>query len=338
MAAQKKKMNLALQGGGAHGAFAVGALDHLLQHIEIDSVSATSAGAVNAVVLAQGMIRGGNEGARKALFEFWRDVSDCGEIYSPVKISFWESLFGVHAENSVAYQTFNWMTENFSPYQFNPSNFNPLRELLERHIDFDQLRNTDKIKLFICATNVKTGKIKIFDNQELSVEAVLASSCLPYLFQAVEIGENYYWDGGFMGNPAIFPLIYHSAVRDILIMHINPIVREKVPETPVEIRNRMNEISFNSSLMREMRAIKFVTRLLDENWIKEEHRDQMKRIFIHSLRSDELMMEYSVASKFDTEWDFLSELFELGRIAGDKWFKKNHKKIGKSSTIDIKSW
>lgn len=337
MAAKIKKINLALQGGGAHGAFAWGVIDELLRddRIEIDSISATSAGAMNAVAIAQGYLNNGKAGARETLHKFWREISDFGKLFSPIKITPWESFLGINPESSASYFMFNLMTKIFSPYQFNPFNYNPIHELLDSLINFDHIKSKDAIKLFICATNVKTGKVKIFNNQELCTKAILASSCLPDLFQAVGIEGEFYWDGGYMGNPAIFPLIYESTVNDVLIIHINPIVRESVPHTASEIMNRINEVSFNSSLMREMRAIAFVTKLLDDHWIKEEYYDRVKRMYIHSIRSDEIMRKFSVASKFNTDWDFLMQLFKLGNEAGVNWLKHHYDKIGNQSSIEI---
>jgi NTE family protein len=327
-----KKINLALQGGGAHGAFAVGAIDALLKSecLAIDSISATSAGAINAILIAQGIIDGGNLGACEALFKFWADINEYGKVYNPVQPFLWESI-----EDSVSYFLFEGMTGFVSPYQFNPLNFNPLRELLEKHIDFEKVRKSQKIKLFISATNVKTGKIKIFNHQELCVEAILASTCLPFLFQAARVNEEYYWDGGYMGNPALFPLIYDSDVKDILIIHINPIVRDELPKTTGEIKNRINEISFNSSLSRELRKVAFVTQLLDKGWVKDEHVEDIKRVYIHSLRSDSALVSFSVATKFNTNWEFLLKLFDLGRGAAREWLKDNYDKIGKSSTVNM---
>src|SRR5690242_10648023 len=270
MATQKKSaaksINLALQGGGAHGAFAWGAIDSILEdrRIVIEAISATSAGAMNAVVLADALTDGDREHARERLAAFWKAIADAGQQYSPVKPM--RDIFGraMPIEQSPFYWMFDAMTRLFSPYQLNPFNFNPLREVLEKHVDFEKLRKTNGVHVHLCATNVETGKVRIFNRDELTPDAVLASACLPFLFQTIEIDGEHYWDGGYIGNPAIFPLIYGSKSRDVLIVHINPIVRHGVPKTAPEILNRINEISFNSSLMREMRAVAFVTRLIDE--------------------------------------------------------------------------
>ena len=335
--AATKKINLALQGGGAHGALAWGILDKLLEdgRLTFDSVSATSAGAMNAVVLAHGLSTGGNEGAREALRKFWKMISDAGEIYSPIKLTPIEAMMGVKIENCLSYFFLDLMTKIFSPYQLNPTNINPLRDVLEELVDFKKIISANKIKVFISASNVKTGKIKVFDNKDLSLDSVMASACLPFMFQAVNVDGDYFWDGGYMGNPAIFPLIYNSDCQDILILHINPIFRDQVPETAVDILNRMNEISFNSSLMREMRAISFVSKLLDDGWIKDKFKKNIKRMHMHAVRADITMEGFSVASKLNTDWSFLCGLYEEGRKKGAEWLKQNFDHLGNKTTIDM---
>ncbi|CZG99511.1 TPA: patatin-like phospholipase family protein [Legionella pneumophila] len=337
MAKDTKMINLALQGGGAHGALAWGIIDRLLEdgRINFDAISATSAGAMNAAVLAYGFATGGKEGAREALYQFWKMVSDAGQIYNPLKKTPLEELLGIGIENSMSFFIFDLMTKILSPYQFNPLNFNPLKEILEKIVDFEKIKSCKSIKIFISATNVRTGKINVFDNKKISADAVMASACLPFMFQAVNIGEDYFWDGGYMGNPAIFPLIYNSECRDILILHINPIYREHVPDTAAEILNRVNEISFNSSLMREMRAIAFVTKLIDSGWIKDEYKNNLRKLYLHAIRADVSMESASVASKLNPEWSFISHLYEEGRKKGEEWLKSNFKHLGKVTTIDL---
>lgn len=340
MAQRRKKINLALQGGGAHGALTWGILDRLLEdgRIIFDSISATSAGAMNAVVLASGLAKGGNDTARASLRRFWQTISSAGEIYNPIRLTPIESLLNISIENSMSYFMFDLLVKLFSPYQLNPFNFNPLREVLAKNVDFAALRSCEKMNIFISATNVQSGKIKIFNNKEISIDTVMASACLPFMFQAVNIGNKHFWDGGYMGNPAIFPLIYHSGCPDVLILHINPIYREEVPKTAADILNRVNEISFNSSLMREMRAIHFISRLIDEGWIKDEFKDKLRRTYIHAIRADVTMQSYSVASKLNPEWDFIQELYEKGRAQGEEWLKKHFNELGKNSSIDIEEY
>lgn len=334
---ETKPVALALQGGGAHGAFAWGILDRLLEdgRLEVEGVSATSAGAMNAAVLAHGLKEGGRAGARAALADFWRDVSRAGERYSPFRQLPWEGLMngGKHTlEHSPAYFWTDLMLRVFSPYELNPMNLNPLRDVLVRHVDFAALRAESPIKIHLCATNVETGKVRIFSEKEVCIEAVLASACLPFLFQSVEIDGQYYWDGGYVGNPAIFPLIYNCATRDVVILHINPIVREGVPRRAADILNRINEISFNSSLMREMRAIAFVTTLIRDGRIAA---GEMKEMLIHSIRSDATMAELGVSSKLNCDWGFLQHLRDQGREEAGQWLTATYDDIGKRSSVDI---
>ncbi len=330
-----KPVALALQGGGAHGAFAWGVLDRLLEdgRLMVEGVSATSAGAMNAAVLAYGLMRGGREGARTALRDFWRDVAQSAALYSPFRQMPWDRLNGYTLEHSPWYFATDLMLRVFSPYQFNPLNFNPLREVLEAHVDFAALRAGNPIHLYLCATNVETGKVRIFSRDDVCIEAVLASACLPFLFQAVEIDGESYWDGGYMGNPAIYPLIYNCGTRDVVIVHINPIVRRGVPRTAADILNRINELSFNSSLMREMRAIAFVTSLIEQGKVA---RGEMKEMLIHSIRSDETMTELGVSSKLNADWDFLCHLRDRGRAQADLWLAAAYADVGERSSVDIR--
>ena len=263
-----KCVNLALQGGGAHGAFTWGVLDRLMEdpRLEVEGVSATSAGAMNGAVMAHGLTTGGRKGAREALEEFWHGVA---RVSAP----------------SGALQLFEVMSRFLSPYQVNPFNYNPLRQLIRQVIDFERLRQGSTIKLFLSATNVRTGKIKVFTDKEITADCVLASACLPFLYQAVEIDGEAYWDGGYMGNPVLFPLIYSCQSPDILIVHVNPIERPDKPTSASEIMNRVNEISFNSSLMREMRAVAFVTKLIDDGKLSQ---GDAKRMLIHSVCADDV--------------------------------------------------
>jgi NTE family protein len=336
--ANRKPVNLALQGGGAHGAFAWGVLDLLLEdgRLAIEAMSATSAGAMNAVVVAYGLSIGGPEAARDKLAEFWREISTAGRRYHALGLLPWAQWLETGAtgsEFSPAFLAFQAMTHLFSPYQVNPFNLNPLKDVLTEVVDFAHLSASAAApRLFLSATNVRTGKIKVFDNAAMSADAVLASACLPYLFHAVEIGGEHYWDGGFMGNPAIFPLIYNRGPRDVILIHINPIERRELPVTAPEIFNRMNEISFNSSLMREMRAVAFVTKLIDDGVLDQE---RYSRMLMHSIRDDAAMTELGVATKLTPDWDFLCRLRDHGRAKAAQWIEGNFDKVGKSSTVDL---
>lgn len=331
-----RTLNLALQGGGAHGAFTWGVLDRLLDepNLSLEGVVATSAGAMNAAVLAYGLAEGGRSGAQTALANFWRRVSHASAS-GPLQPTIFDKITGSRAlEFSPAFMMFDMVTRLMSPYQFNPFNFNPLRQILEQSVDMDAIRTARcPVKLSICATNVRTGKVKVFGNDELSIDAVMASACLPFLFQAVEIDGESYWDGGYMGNPAIFPLIYGCDTPDVLVVHINPIERAEVPHTASEILNRINEISFNSSLLREMRAVAFVTDLIDAS---PESTGNLKRIFVHGISDDETMKSLSVSSKLNADWGALVDLRDRGRECADMWLLANYQDIGKRSTVDIR--
>ncbi len=331
-----KIVNLALQGGGAHGAFAWGVLDYLLEdgRLDICGISGASAGAVNAVLLAHGVSVGGREGGRAALAEFWRRVGEpssyAGErpFQQAVPLAYF-------SEATPAFVAFNMLTRFWSPYQLNPLNINPLRPLLEATVDFERLRTCPRTRLFLTATNVRSGKVHVFRTKDVSVDVVLASACLPQVFQAVEIEGEAYWDGGFMGNPAIFPLIYDSPSQDVIIVHVNPLVRPDVPRTALEIENRVNEISFNSSLIGEMRAIAFVTRLIDEGHVPE---GAMKRMLLHSIAADDIMQTLSAVSKMNTSWEFLTQLRDIGRQRAARWLDDAHSHIGETSSTDIGSF
>lgn len=331
---ETKTINLALQGGGAHGAFAWGVLDRLLEdeRVAFEGLSATSAGAMNAVTLAYGMTLGGREGAKKALANFWRRVAHAG-MMSPLQPTWFERATHNHSlEGSPVFQMFDLISRLYSPYQFNPMNYNPLRQVLEQTVDFDKLRQESALKLFLSATNVRTGKVKVFDNDEISVDAVMASACLPFMFQAVTIKGEDYWDGGYMGNPAIFPLIYHCESRDIVVLHINPIERVETPTTARDILNRINEISFNSSLMREMRAIAFVTKMIDDGIIEE---GRMKRMLIHAIEGQDFMRELGVSSKMNADWEFLTHLRDVGRERAEQWLGDNFSALNARTSVDL---
>ncbi|MEP4378538.1 MAG: patatin-like phospholipase family protein [Alphaproteobacteria bacterium] len=331
-----KRINLALQGGGAHGAYTWGVLDRLLEEprIEIDAISGTSAGAMNAAVLAAGMSADGSAGARDLLDKFWQDVADL-DRFSPVQRTLWDWFGGAYKlDNSPGLAFVETVTRTFSPYQVNLLNFNPLHGIIENLVDFDLIRHASRVKLFIPATNVQTGRARVFENRELSVDVLLASACLPQLFQAVEIDGEYYWDGGYMGNPSIFPLIYGSETRDIVLVQINPLERSGVPKTAREIQDRVNEISFNSSLIHEMRAIHFVSRLLHSGALDG---DLYKLMLVHMIESEEALEAFGASSKLNADWDFLCALKDIGRSAADRWLDANFDKIGVESSLDVRN-
>jgi NTE family protein len=334
---EPRAVNLALQGGGAHGAFTWGVLDRLLEdgRVAIEAISGTSAGAINAAVLAQGHLKGGAEGARVELDRFWRRLSELGWL-SPVHRGLYERAMGSwNIDDSPASVFVDQLSRVVSPYQLNPLNLSPLRDLLAGMLDVEALTAPDAIKLFITATNVRTGKARIFERRELSLDALLASACLPQVFQAVVIEGEPYWDGGYMGNPSLWPLIYGCGSRDIVIVEINPLTRTGVPRTAAEIMNRLNEITFNGSLMREIRAIAFVERLVDADDRHPEAR-RLKKMLIHMIEAEHAMEKLGVASKMNTDLDFLLYLKGLGRRTAERWLEKNFAALNHYSSLDIR--
>lgn len=330
-----KKVNLALQGGGAHGAFTWGVLDRLLEdgRIDIDGISGTSAGAMNAVVVADGLVAGGPDGAREALERFWRAVSDAAR-YSPVQRSALDVFMGNwNLDNSPSFVFFDLMNRLTSPYEFNPLNINPLQTIVEETVDFDRVRSCDKTQIFVSATNVETGRVKVFKGHELTADMVMASACLPYLFQAVEIDGIPYWDGGFMGNPVLFPFHRACTSDDIVLVQINPVERKGTPKSAREIFDRVNEITFNSSLLKELRAIDFVRRMLDEGKLDPA---EYSRINLHVISTPDEMQDLRASSKLNAEWPFLRHLFDIGRDAASAWLESCYVRVGAGSTIDTR--
>lgn len=333
---KKKYVNLALQGGGTHGAFTWGVLDRLLEddRINIEAISGTSAGAMNAVLIADGLMTDGKEGARRAMDGFWRSVSHAAQ-FSPMKRTALDVLTGNwNLDRSPSYIFFELMEKLASPYVFNPFNLNPLRELLARQVDFERVRRCDILKVFVSATNVRTGCVKLFDRKALTVDMVMASASLPYLFQAVEIAGDYYWDGGYAGNPVLYPFAYQCTSKDVVLVQINPMYREEVPMTAQEILNRVNEITFNGSLMKELRAIEFIGRLLDSESVDPS---RYKKMLIHVVQAQDELKQFNASSKFNAEWGFLTHLRALGRATAAKWLDENFAAIGERSSVDLRS-
>jgi len=333
---RKKGVNLALQGGGAHGAFTWGVLDRLLEddRIDIEAISGTSAGALNAVLIADGLMADGKEGARRAMDGFWRSLSRAAQ-FSPVKRTPLDVLTGNwNLDRSPSYLLFALMEQLTSPYVFNPFNLNPLRELLARQVNFERVRRCDLLKVFVSATNVRTGSVKLFDRKELTVDTVMASTSLPYLFHSVEIAGDYYWDGGYAGNPVLYPFAYQCTSKDVVLVQINPFRREEVPMTAQEILNRVNEITFNGSLMKELRAIEFVGRLLDAESVDPT---RYKKMLIHIVTAQEELKQFNASSKFNAEWGFLTHLRALGRATAAQWLDENYDAIGERSSVDVRS-
>jgi NTE family protein len=331
-----KKVNFALQGGGAHGAFVWGVLDQVLEdgRLAIEAISATSAGAMNAVALASGMAIGGADGARRNLHDFWHEVSRMDLAYDLLSpLNQWIQALKLPPEYHPFHAFIHTLTHTVPPNLLNPFHFNPLRALLQRVIDFDRLNSAaDAPQLFLNATNVRTGKIKVFQTPSLSAEAVLASACLPPYFQAVEIDGEHYWDGGYLGNPAIYPLIYRKGSHDVIIVQVTAIRRDELPASAADVLHRINEISFNSSLMREMRAIAFATRLIDAG---ELDKDRHSRMYMHWIGNDQLMSQLGTATQFHPEWGLLCRLRDEGRAATRSWLDRNFDQVGNCSTVDL---
>lgn len=330
-----KHIGVALQGGGAHGAFTWGVLDRLLEEevVVADAMCGTSAGAINAVTCAYGLHIGGPQMAKELLEKLWRRIATgSNSLFKP---GFLDTTFGNgDIYNSAGYMMFNALTQVMSPYNFNPFNYNPLRDILLDLIDFEDLHKYNKKKLFICATNVKTNRAKIFSNKEITVDSVLASACLPFLFQAVEINGEYYWDGGYMGNPPIFPLITKTTLRDIVLIKINSININSVPTTARDIADRVNEISFNSSLINEMKLIHYRNELLRNGILKTD--DKMNReIFVHTISGYDALSQLSYSSKMNTSWEFLLDIKNKGREIASKWLETDYREVGLKSTFDI---
>ena len=335
MKLDKKNVGIALQGGGAHGAFTWGVLDRLLEeeNLVADAMCGTSAGAVNAVTCAYGLHIGGPTKAKELLEELWRKIALSGSfLFKPGVL---DKTYGQgDIYNSTGYMMFNAITQVLSPYNFNPFNYNPLRDILTNIIDFEELQRYNKKKLFICATNVKTNKAKIFSNKEITVDAVMASACLPFLFQAVEIEGQFYWDGGYMGNPPIFPIITNTNLTDIVLVKINSININSVPTTARDIADRVNEISFNSSLINEMKLIHYRNELIRNGILKSD--DKINReIFVHTISGYDALSQLSYSSKMNTSWEFLSNLKNKGREIAEKWLAGDYKEVGLKSTFDV---
>ena len=331
-----RHLNLALQGGGSHGAFTWGVLDALLEdgRIEFPGISGTSAGAMNAVALAHGFAsaalefpdhaklrhKAARERARKALRDLWEGVGTLGFFTAGMANN---PLLGM-------------MSQFLSPYQTNPLDINPLRMLLQRTVDFDQLHaaaeQAGMPKLFVCATNVRTGKGEVFSEQRLSTDAVMASACLPQLYKAVEVEGDYYWDGGFSGNPALYPLIYHTSCADMLLVQINPVEQATLPSTAAEIAERVNEVTFNASLLGELRAIDFVRRLLAEGKLDPK---RYKSVLLHRIDGGAALGELGAASKARADLAFIRQLFERGREQVQRWVHTHFADIGVRQTLQI---
>jgi NTE family protein len=334
-----KRINLALQGGGAHGAFTWGVLDHLLEdgRLTVEGISGTSAGAINAVMLADGLRRGGPEEARKRLADFWRAASLGGDLPA-VQRAVTDRLFSMlPSEGSPTQDWLASWSRHLSPYDLNPLNINPLKDLIERFVDFDGLR-ADSRQIFIAATNVQTGRLHIFPHAKISAEAVMASACLPMVFRAVEIDGESYWDGGYLGNPVLYPFFRSTNSEDVLIVQINPLVRKKIPTATRDIANRANEITFNAPLMAELRAIEFVNRLIDQGRLPHgTGNNEYRRINVHRIVLEGLGERFSSASKLRNDYESFELLRKLGQRVTRRFLDAHYDEIGVQSSVDLKA-
>ncbi|MGE5160770.1 MAG: patatin-like phospholipase family protein [Betaproteobacteria bacterium] len=330
-------VNLALQGGGSHGAFTWGVLDALLEdgRIGFEGISGASAGAMNAVMLAEGWRRALEEGtdprsmAREHLSKFWTAIGDRPAGFGlPAPAPWFAPGYGTQQ----AALMLDLVSRVFSPYQLNPFDVNPLRNVLKPLVDFEALRAESPFRLFVSATNVRTGRPRVFREHELELDMLLASAALPFAFHAVEVDREFFWDGGYVGNPSLYPLFYATRTADLLLVQINPLVRDDVPDTAQDIIERVNEISFNTALLHELRAIAFVERLLMDHKLDP---DRYKRIRMHMIQAEEQLRKYGASSKTNTSPVFLKELFELGRRTAIDWLDASLAYVGHASSVPI---
>lgn len=335
-------INLALQGGGAHGAFTWGVLDRLLEEedIEIAAITGTSAGALNGAALKSGWLADGRQGARDTLDWLWSQVARLDDMAVPKWMQAWLPTPGVVSKSiefSPAYLLGDTFGRMMSPYAWGPLYENPLEKIVAQ-FDFDRVCAKDGPKFFVCATQVRDGKVRIFEGDAISTKSILASACLPTLFQAVEVEDpqtgtlEAFWDGGYTGNPALFPLFHGDLPDDVVIVNINPLERDSVPVMPNEIQNRINEISFNSSLLRELRAIEFVQRLIAEGAVRE---GAMKNMRVHMIADDDLMNDLSVATKLVPVPSVIADLKAAGRHAAGAFLADHKQDLGRRQTADL---
>jgi NTE family protein len=335
-----KHINLALQGGGAHGAFTWGVLEHLLsdERLYIEGISGTSAGAVNAVMLADGLARGGRAEAQKRLADFWRAVSNIGNL-PPVQRAVVERMLSFVSREGTPFQPWiDMLSRYFSPYDFNPLNINPLKDLFERFVDFAAVRGFSDLQLFISATNAQTGRVRIFSRAKITAEALMASACLPLLFRAVEIDGVPYWDGGYLANPVIFPFFGTTTTEDVLVVQINPLIRQTTPTSASDIMNRINEITFNSSLLAEYRAIEFVARLIDQGRLpRGTGPGQYRRVNVHRIVLDQFGTQLDASSRISTDYALFETLRVQGKRAARRFLDAHFDDIGVKSTVDLRA-
>ncbi len=330
----KKRLSLALQGGGSHGAFTWGVLHRLIgdRRIYIEGISGASAGAINAVIFADGFVKDRRDGAIEAMGQFWRRVSQHSPFTHAIMRSVSTPVGKVNLDDTPLFQMFDMTSRLLSPYQFNPLNVNPLRVVLEEQIDFATLRKHEELRLYVAATNVHRCRTRLFRTTELTAEALLASACLPMLYQAVQIDGESYWDGGYLGNPALYPLIHECDSRDMLVVMVNPLQRNDAPDTAREIMNRITELNFNATLISEMRNIAIINKLLRKKALDDRFYHQIN---FHMIEPPPELVDYSASSKMNADWDFLRYLHDLGWKSADNWLHRHFDDIGHHSSLDV---
>lgn len=333
---EPKTINLALQGGGSHGALVWGVLDRLLEddRLVIEGISGTSSGAINGALVADGMAADGREGARQSLERFWRRIGEACEERKRSRFSVPMPRAGTRLDLTSAKMFFAVMHRVLMPYDFDPDTMDPLRAVIAEVIDFERLQSHSPVKLYINATNVLSNRMKVFSTPEVTVDAVCASSCLPFLFRPVEIAGAHYWDGGFMGNPALFPLAQWCRSRDIVLVQTGPFEIPELPNTAASILERISEVSFSSTLVREIQNIAYLNRLVRGGGVRRWAR--LRRINMHMIEAGEELASLKPTSKFAADWEFVSALRDRGRLAAEAWLAENYASLGKHSTVDLR--
>lgn len=330
----RKTISLALQGGGAHGAFTWGVLDYLLEagQLEFDAVSGTSAGAMNAAVLAQGLMAGGRDGAREALAAFWKAVA--GSVPFDITV---RTLDGANGTLAPAMKMLMMWTSFFSPYELNPFDHNPLRDVVTKQIDFERLRRESPLRLFIAATEANTGRLRLFREHALTADALLASACLPSVHHSIEIDGEHYWDGGFAANPAVFPLFYTGKSRDILLVLINPLRHSNTPRSATDIRTRSMELGFSANFLREMRMFAHAREFAEKQpwWSRGRLERRLLSTNFHLIEASEVMGQLSAESKLSASGSFLELLRDLGRERAAQWHAASGHHVGDRSSIEV---
>jgi NTE family protein len=332
-----KALSLALQGSGTHGAFSWGVIDKLLEdgRLTIEAISATGGAAFNAAIYSSALVAGGNDDARERLEKFWRALSRICAPFNPIRKIPLDAVLGfAGASVPVAHRWFETVTQVLGPRELNPLNYNPFQAALEETVDVDAVCRIDAPRITIGATNVRTGQRRTFANRDVTVDVVLASSCVPTLFHAVEIDGEVYWDGGYSGGPSILPLCC-GGTRDVLLSHIHPIERREVPRSASAVRDRTCEIAAGNSLAQELRMLAFAAKLVEDDWIRPERKPALGRVRLHMIRSDDVMSDLSVASRFETDWRSLTRLRDLGRQAAELWLEASFERVGICSTAQI---